>query len=190
MDVKETVPELRELLGARIRQARKDNNLSVRSLAEAAGVSSAMISQIENGHVMPSVATLVGIASAVDIKVGELFEAAPTAHQILRVKDRVPFETSPGVTDVILSVDPKNQLEVVIGYIEPGQGSGEDLYSHGAETEFVLVLRGEIEILLGDDVAELKEGDSLTFSGDIPHGYVNRTDQLAEILWVMTPATY
>jgi quercetin dioxygenase-like cupin family protein len=139
---------------------------------------------------MPSVATLIALASRLNIKVGDLFEASPTAHGVLKAQERVAYEANPGVTDVILSLDGSDKLEVILGYIAPGAGSGEELYEHGADTEFVLVMKGEIEVQLGAEAVVLEEGDALTFSGDVKHGYLNRTSEPVELLWVMTPATY
>jgi transcriptional regulator with XRE-family HTH domain len=186
-----TVPDIRASLGAKIRAARIDRDMTARELASTAGVTSGFVSQVENGRVMPSVATLLSLASALGLRVGDLFDAPPAAQGLVRAADRVGYEANPGVRDEVLSLDSKEKLEVVLGHIEPGSGSGEELYTHGAETEFVLVLQGEIDLFLGEgEVCHLAEGDALTFSGDVPHGYLNRTSSPTLILWVMTPATY
>ena len=186
----ESLPELRRTLGGRVRARREQLQLSTRALASAASVSPGFVSQLENGHVMPSVGTLVAIAAALDIHVGDLFAAAPAAHGVLRREDRVAFEANPGVSDEVVSLDPTDRLEVVVGTIAAGASSGDELYSHGADTEFVLVQRGTLDIFLGDETVTLREGDAVTFSGDTPHGYVNRSDEPAVVVWVMTPAAY
>src|SRR5690348_2466495 len=186
----ESLPELRRTLGGRVRARREQLQLSTRGLAAAANVSPGFVSQLENGHVMPSVGTLVAIAAALEIHVGDLFAAAPAAHGVLRRDERVAFEANPGVSDEVVSLDPTDRLEVVVGTIAPGASSGDELYSHGADTEFVLLQRGTLDIFLGDETVTLREGDAVTFAGDTPHGYVNRSDEPAVVVWVMTPATY
>jgi transcriptional regulator with XRE-family HTH domain len=186
----ESLPELRRTLGGRVRAARTQRGLSTRALAAATSLSPGFVSQLENGHVMPSVGTLVAIATALEIRVADLFATAPVAHGVLRRAERVAYEANPGVRDEVISLDPSERLEVVIGTIAPGASSGDELYSHGADTEFVLVQRGTIDILLGDETVTLAEGDAVTFAGDVPHGYVNRSDEPVEVVWVMTPATY
>lgn len=187
---RESLPELRRTLGGRVRAARVQRGLSTRALAAATSLSPGFVSQLENGHVMPSVGTLVAIAAELEIKMGDLFATGPVAHGVLRREERVTYEANPGVHDEVISLDPSERLEVLIGTIAPGAGSGDELFSHGADTEFVLVQRGSIDILLGDETVTLREGDALTFAGDVPHGYVNRSDEPVEVVWVMTPAAY
>lgn len=183
--------ELRTALGETLRRLRAERNLSTRELATLSEVSPGFISQVENGIAMPSVATLVRLAGALKIQVGELFEALPPTTNVIRRDERPRYEfPDRGIVDEIVSSDSKNQLEVLIGHIEPGGGSGDELYTHGSISEFVMVLSGVLELRLGDQVEVLESGDSATFSGDTPHGYKNIGKDPAEIIWAMTPATY
>ncbi len=189
--VRESLPELRSRLGARVRAARLERGISTRALAAATGLSAGFVSQLENGHVMPSVGSLVAVAQKLGIHVGDLFATTPpAAHGVLRLADRVAYLANPGVRDEVVSLDPTERLEVVIGVIQPGAGSGDELYTHGADVELVLVLRGAIDVFLGEETVSLGPGDALTFAGDVPHGYLNRGPDEVELVWVMTPATY
>jgi transcriptional regulator with XRE-family HTH domain len=58
----------------RIHQFRQDKRLSVRALAEEAGISASAISQIEGGQVSPSVATLEKICGALRLPITALFD--------------------------------------------------------------------------------------------------------------------
>jgi transcriptional regulator with XRE-family HTH domain len=185
-----SLPELRTELGRSLRAARLERGLSTRALAAAIGVTSGFVSQVENGRVMPSVATLVAIAGHLGVRVGDLFDATPVAHGLLRREDRKTYEANAGVRDEVVSVDPTERLEVVVGYIEPGAGSGEELFTHSADTECVLVIHGTLDVFLDQETYSLRDGDALTFSGDVPHGYRNTGDAVAEVVWTMTPATY
>jgi quercetin dioxygenase-like cupin family protein len=111
-------------------------------------------------------------------------------HSVVRAGERRTFEANPGVFDQVISADPSQRLEVLVARIEPGASSGEELYTHGAEVEFVLVTSGELDLRLRDETIHLGEGDAATISGDVPHGYVNRSDAPAHVVWAMTPATY
>jgi transcriptional regulator with XRE-family HTH domain len=182
--------ELRSNLGARVRGARAERGLSMRALANATGVSSGFISQLENGRVMPSVATLVAISGHLGLKIGDLFDATPAAQVLLRKQERKTYEPHPGIRDEVVSVDPRQALEVIVGYIEPGSGTGPELFSHGADTECVLVIGGTLDVFVDRETYTLRAGDALTFSGDLPHGYRNPGDSTTEVVWTMTPATY
>ncbi len=185
-----TPAEIRIGVGRKVRELRTARRLTVRALAASVGVTSGFISQLENGQVLPSVATLVALAGGLGVQVGDLFDGLPqTSHQIVRRKDRTQYEVNPGLIDEVLSRDATRELEVLVRYHEPGAGSGE-LYTHGTKAEFALVLKGSIELRLGDDTFQLNEGDAITLSGDIPAGSVNRGTKPAVVLWAMTPAAY
>jgi transcriptional regulator with XRE-family HTH domain len=181
---------VRNSLGLTIRGFRRERGLSTRRLAVAVGVTSGFISQVENGQAMPSLATLLKIAAALNVRIGDLFHAKPTS-QIVRRGNRPDVEyPALGMRDEMLSQDPNEKLEVLIGYIAPGGGSGEEPYTHGAETEFILMLAGEIELTLGEERHRLGEGDAITFSGDVPHAFVNPGQTEARVIWVYTPVAY
>src|SRR3989304_4225373 len=55
-------------IGQRIKQARKANNLSLRDLAEAAGISAMAISKYERDLDTPSSGVLLRLARALDVK--------------------------------------------------------------------------------------------------------------------------
>ena len=60
-------------LGVQIRLFRRQHDLSVSDLASAAGISTGMLSKIENGQISPSLATLQAIASALGTPISSLF---------------------------------------------------------------------------------------------------------------------
>ena len=59
--------------GARLKSEREARQMSQRQLAAAAGVTSAMISMIEQNRTSPSVATLKKILAGLDISLGAFF---------------------------------------------------------------------------------------------------------------------
>ena len=187
----QSLASVKAALGAEVRRLRKSKGMSGRRLAEDAGITPGFVSQMEQGQVMPSVGTLLKICSVLEVGIGALFEASPGVEQMVRASRRPSFSyPEHDFVDELLSADPKGKLQVLFSRIMPGGGSGPDLYSHGAETEFVLVLKGSLQVFLGENTYTLEEGDALTFSGDILHGYKNERDEIVEVIWVVTPATY
>src|SRR5689334_15006388 len=81
----------RALIGRRIAALRKERGLSVRALAEAAGVTGGFISQTENGHTTPSVGTLIAIASALNARVGDFFEPLDHSGEVLHRGERTIY---------------------------------------------------------------------------------------------------
>lgn len=185
------VDAIRAALGSRLRALRNEQGMSVRELAEKSEVSGGFLSQLENGRVMPSVATLIRIATALGTRVGELFDQLPTPEQVVRAGEGPTYSfPDHGIRDEVLSADAGGEVEVLRSVLEPGASTGHDAYTHETRVEVVHVLEGEAEIQLGAETIRLASGDSVTFSGGIPHGATNPGDAPAVLLWVTTPARY
>lgn len=188
----EPFDSVRTTIGRRLAELREDRGMSVRGLADAAGVSGSLVSQVENGHVTPSVATLVRIASALGAKVGDFFEPSLSDGEVMQPGDRAVYTYEEhGVIDEVLSSDPKGEIELLRSIIKPGGGTGNDeTFVHDTRVEVVYVIRGEIELGIGERRITLQAGDSITFPGDQPHGAWNHSNDSAELIWAATPARY
>lgn len=66
------------------------------------------------------------------------------------------------------------------------RGSG--LYRHFGQ-EFVLVLKGTMEIVLNNNVYTLRKGDSIYFNSSLSFVPQHREEK-AEAIWVVTPPTF
>ncbi|HRW31074.1 MAG TPA: helix-turn-helix transcriptional regulator, partial [Emcibacteraceae bacterium] len=67
-------------IGACLKDMRESRGFNARALAEAAGVSAAMISRIENGQVSPSISTLSALSEALDVPMVSFFRDTATDH--------------------------------------------------------------------------------------------------------------
>src|SRR5260221_14113295 len=67
---------LERALGAKIRDTRRAQDLSVLDLSNASNISAGMLSKIENGQISPSLSTLQSIASALNVPLTLLFAAS------------------------------------------------------------------------------------------------------------------
>src|SRR5262249_24452973 len=72
-------------LGEAVRARREELNLSLRELASRSRISASMISDIERGAKSPTVATLGGIAAALEVPVSSLVDVAIPASSRIRV---------------------------------------------------------------------------------------------------------
>jgi transcriptional regulator with XRE-family HTH domain len=175
-------------IGARLRAARLARGLTLGDVGRSAGISQGFVSKLERDQVSPSVASLVAICQAVGLKVGELFEPPPS--QIVRAGRGAAINFGGvGAREFLLTPGTQTDVEVIQSIIEPGGTAGADLYSLDCDVEFIIVLRGGILIVLGDDVHELERGDSMTFRGRDPHTWRNASStEECEVLWVLVPA--
>lgn len=182
-DESPSIAETRFALGRRIKELRQRRRLSARGLAEQIGVTSGFISQIEAGLGAPSVPNLVKIAGALQVTVGELFETEVPVNRVVRRADRTGFEYPElGAAEDFLYAD--QRVEVTLFRVNPGCGSGPELYTLDYETEVLFALKGRSVTILEDEEYELEEGDAIHFAGDEPHGFRNDSDSVTEVLVV------
>ena len=92
---------------------------------------------------------------------------------------------------LLLSSRDERRFHVTESHIPPGGSAGEEQYTLPADVELVYVLSGSLELRVGDEVHELEQGDTLTYSPRDPHTWRNpsATDE-AIVLWTALPNPY
>jgi transcriptional regulator with XRE-family HTH domain len=183
---------LRTAVGRRIGEARRAQGMTGRRLAELARVTPAFVSQVERGQVTPSLVTLQRLATALGLKVGDVLDPGlPPAGRVVSPDDwRIVTYPDGSFEDAFVAIDARERLELVWTRLAPHASAGEDGITHGAEVQIVFVLKGEVELVLGEERHRLRPRWSAMFPGNVPHGYRNPTGKPAEFVSIMTPAVY
>lgn len=184
-------------LSKKLKQLRTERGFTMEKLADMAECSKAYISQIEKGQVKPSVTLLSRLARAFGVSVSELFRgpaASGKRHWKLKKADRRTIHYPNGkVESQLLTTGVfSKKMQPIISIIQPNGGlDSDDSLDHpeGSE-EFVLVLKGEIHFKIEAQTMKLEEGDSLYFDGDLPHRWQNKSDRVAEVLFMWTPPVW
>ncbi|MFA6636552.1 MAG: XRE family transcriptional regulator [Candidatus Omnitrophota bacterium] len=182
-----------KIVGVNIKRAREEMGLTLRVLAERLGVSASFLSQVECGKASPSLSSLKKISDALETTVSRLIEGGSTVEDnpIVRSNERKYLhEAGKGINLYLLtSRDPNKQMEPLLFKLKEGATSGGTSYKHFGQ-EFVLVLKGSIEITLNDTIYILKKGDSIYFNSSVPHAFKNVGKKEAEAIWIVTPPTF
>ena len=179
-----------QVLGMRLKSLRLARRLSLRELAEATGTSASFISQLERGLTGASTASLNQMASALGVSVAMLFEESTAQnHGVLRRSERPSLPPSDGCRKMLLSRPPLSDMEVYVGEFDIGGSTGPDRYTHGDAQEMLVVLRGVVEVSLGDARHVLEEGDSIEYTTSTPHRSENIGSGRAEVMWIIAPPT-
>ena len=182
-----------KIVGINVKNLRKEKDLSLRGLASKVGVSASLISQLETGKVAPSLETLKKIATALDSTVSALVgeNIVQTNNPFLRKADRKSLNSlKEGVQMFLLtSKDYNKQMEPLLFKLEPNASSGKDMYKHFGQ-EFVLIIKGTLEVMLNNVNYILRKGDSLYFNSSTPHQFKNIDRGITEAVWVVTPPTF
>ncbi|MDF1729279.1 MAG: cupin domain-containing protein [Sulfitobacter sp.] len=181
-------------IGHKLRTIRKARGLSQRELAARAGLTNGTVSLIEQNRTSPSVASLKSLLDAIPISMAEFFstlEEAPGRQVFFRAEDLI--EISPSTVGSVslrqLGTARDNALQVLHETYPPGADTGAERLVHEGE-EAGIVVRGEIEVSVDNEVAVLGPGDGYLFDSTRPHRFRNRGDVVCEIVSACTPPTF
>jgi transcriptional regulator with XRE-family HTH domain len=170
-------------LGGRLKAARTSKKLTLDRLSDLAGVSKAMLSQIERDKVNPTVAVMLKIAGAMNLSIGELLDA-PKAENIFRVirESEKGYTYRSDASCNIRTLTPLT-LEKTIEFYCLTLEEGGELVSepHFPGTEEILYLsKGRMSVQSGEQTEELHKGDSAYYRADVNHAVRNTGKSRAE----------
>jgi transcriptional regulator with XRE-family HTH domain len=158
-------------VGPRLRALREARRLSQREVARLSGVSHSIISQIERGDSNPSVGLLRKVLSGLSLSLGEFFSMpAEGRGKVFFRRDELQriAEGSLRLFQVGGNVHYRHRIQILHEFYAPGADTGEILLTHDAE-EGGVVIKGKLEITVGDQVAILGPGDAYYFDSRLPH---------------------
>ncbi len=186
--------EERIVIGARIRELRRAKRMTLNDLSERSSLSASFLSMIERDISTPSIKALHDIANALSINISWFFpeENQPNsaeANIIVRHDKRRALRFGSGIRDELLCPGLSGQLELLSSTFAPGSTSGDTTYNHAGEEAGVIV-RGQLDLWVDDELYRLQAGDSFHFESTRPHRYMNPGPTDTEVIWAITPPSY
>lgn len=166
---------LERAIGNQIRKMRRDLDLSVADLANAAGISTGMISKIENGQISPSLATLQAISAALSVPLSALFATFEDRQDCSFVPagQGVTIErrgSKVGHVYQLLGHALRGDVTIEPYLITLKEKAAPYTGFHHAGVEFIYMLDGEVSYRHGGDLYTLTPGDALLFDSTALHG--------------------
>ncbi|MEF2230578.1 MAG: XRE family transcriptional regulator [Pseudodesulfovibrio sp.] len=156
----------RETIANRLKSCRKSKEMSLDAVARATEVSKAMLGQIERGESAPTIATLWKIARGLGISFSSFFTPEGAPGPAL-----ADFPDDPDMqVRVLFPFDPQTRLEIFEVTLTNHHRQRSTAHQIGL-VEYVVVLRGQLELRHGADAVRLAEGDARRFHADVPHEY-------------------
>jgi DNA-binding XRE family transcriptional regulator/mannose-6-phosphate isomerase-like protein (cupin superfamily) len=195
-------------IGERLRAAREAQQIGLREFSRRIHVSASMVSQIERGNVMPSVATLYSIVTELGISLDDLFaerenggSGAPAAGRpatqaggpgpagrspVQRRDSRQTLVLDTGVRWERLTSEPDPDVDFLYSVYEVGSASTapDALVRHGGR-EYGYVQSGRLGVTIGFETYELDAGDSVSFDSTTPHRLFAAGNTAAEVIWLV-----
>ncbi|MBW0134452.1 helix-turn-helix domain-containing protein [Pseudonocardia abyssalis] len=175
-------------IGPKVRDLRQQLGLSLQQLAQRSGVSAAAIHKVERGDMVPTITTLLKLASALERPIGHFVEGADAAP----VAAHVPADARPAVRSEIEGVDldgisgPPERFRAAGAVATVAAGAGGRARPRPGE-ELVLVLEGTLDFEVAGERYTLRDGDSLHYPTDRPHSWSNSGSAPSRAIWMSVP---
>ena len=169
--------------GAKMEQLRGVRKMSLEQLAGLTGLSQRYLKEIEQGIANPSVSVVIQIAKALSIDSGSFLSADEEASEKRRIESY--YKRTQAYSYKTLTPDAERRhMKAFLVTVDPRQDHKMVEYRHEGE-EFVFVLRGEIEVIIGEKQHRLKKDGTLHFDSGTAHKLRNLTDEEAQLLVVV-----
>lgn len=169
--------------------------MSQRELASRAGLTNGTISLIEQNKTSPSIASLKSLLDAIPMSIAEFFATLEDANEtkIFFTADEF-IEVAPQSSPTALSLRQlgnamTHTLQILDESYPPDADTGPEFLSHQGE-EGGVVVEGEIEITVGDQVRLLGSGEGYLFDSRQPHRFRNVGSKTCKIVSACTPPTF
>jgi quercetin dioxygenase-like cupin family protein len=159
------------------------------------GISASSLSDIENSRGGISLRRLQRVADHFGLRLTDLLaepdrtNGSPGSVEVIRgaPAHQPAVQRGKGVLYQLLGSPQGHTLQPCLLTFEPGGTFEDDMIAHPGE-EFAYVIFGEIELLFGDEVHPLSQGDLARFGTETPHAYRNASSVgLAVMLGAATP---
>jgi len=174
----------------RIKERRREKNITVQELATRVNVSKGLISQVENSRTVPSLIVLIDIIKALDIDLNEFFKDIRSRTQqnpilIKRKEEYDHFEKEHAIgfhyQRIFTRYVSHSTIDIVILELEPN--ADRPLVETEA-FEYKYIISGNVDYQFENHRISLHEGDSMLFDGRIPHTPKNMGHSKASMLVV------
>ena len=178
-------------IGNRLKAIRTRLALSQRHLARVCGVANATISQIEAGHLNPTVSMLKKVLDGIPMSLSEFFADE------FEIADRIFFRAADlteiadgGVSYRQVGANLHNKaIQLLEECYQPGAGTGKHAIRHAGE-ECGIILGGRLEVSVADNTRVLKAGDAYYFKSDQPHRFHNPGQEPCKLISACTPPSF
>jgi transcriptional regulator with XRE-family HTH domain len=169
--------------GKRLKDIRATKGLSLDYLANETGFSVDYISEVEKGQIIPPVATILRLSRALEIDSGILLKKERDEAN-KRKADDFKERTEDYSYQTLTPEAVHKHLKAFKIFIDPVSDHKGVSYQHEGE-EFIYVLKGKVEVTVGDNKKVLDPEDSLHFNSSIVHKLRNVSPEKAELIVVL-----
>lgn len=180
------------MIGDKIREIRKNKDMTLNELAVAAGVTASYISQLERNIIDPSISSLRKIAGVLEVPIYTFLDDEGKEPILVKADKRQKLELHDSnivyeyITPIASTAMSNTKMEIIYFQLDPKGWSSDVGMQHKAD-ECILLLKGSIKVYLGEDIYDLDEGDSIYIRENVPHRMYNHTNKKVSGIFCITP---
>lgn len=175
-------------LGAKLREIRRQKNLTQEELADRCELTKGYISQLENDLTSPSIATLVDLLNALGSNLSDFFYEEAEEKIVFSEAEYIEKQSDGMLWNWVIPNAQKNMMEPVLVELDAGAATGVD-FPHEGE-EFGFVLEGQITLIRAENPHRVKKGESFYFTANKEHQILNHGKGKAKFIWISTPPNF
>lgn len=174
-------------IGMKVHELRQQMGFSLQQLAARSSVSAAAIHKVERNDMVPTITTLLKLATALGKPVGYFVDEPTDGVRIATytpAADRPPLPSGGSGIELAGIAGPAHRFRAAgaLACIAPGAGSGDNRPLRAGE-DLVLMLEGVLDFEVANEQYALRAGDSLHYPTDRRHRWVNPGDEPARAVW-------
>ena len=177
-------------LGKRLKEFRTKRGLSQTELAKLIGVTPSTISQVESSLIYPSLPALLKMAEVLAVELSSFFtESVDITNRMIfseseAVEIKLPNFPEDNINAKLLTpVDFKPKAEPYLLEIQPKKSLPAHFFIHKGE-EIGYLLSGKLQLKLEKSVYNVRPGDVIYFTSEIPSQWKNPGPGTARLLWI------
>ena len=177
-------------ISEKIRNLRKEKDLTLKDLSKKTGLSVSFLSQVENGYSSLAITSLKKIAEALNVTMNYFFKTPEVHNFLVKAEEEKVFKIE-GSNSEFIRISGNftgRKLESMLVIIPPEQMHGSK-FNHPGE-EFVYVLEGALIVNLAGTDYLVKAGDSIQYPSTTDHSWINPLNQKTKLLSVITPLIF
>lgn len=174
-----------ETLGRKMREIRKSAGWRLADLAEATGLTTSYLSQIERGASIPSLTALATVAMSLGVEITELLDDF--------VEPTITVTRAGEGHDLRLGDGPRFHIISRLGGERPYTAITQDIpsapsnYRHFGE-RFILVLGGTLRMVFGDQEHYIDSLGTIHYTGHEGQTIEGASDEQVDVLIISSPA--
>lgn len=180
-------------IGAKIKEIRNEQNLTLKQLSEKTGLSIGFLSQLERGLSNLAIDTLQVIAKELNVSISRIIDTRSIDDQltspVYRNYERVITVINPTTQSTTLSHSPQNLPILPREYtLLPTMDTTLELQTYSHEGyEWIYVLEGILSITYEHQTYDLYPGDAITIDSTKNHNWHNQSNKVTKFIAINTP---